>query len=126
MSGTNLFAVCTISRNSTALTFIGQNGSASGAKIQFAANCPAAHGETLYYATPSDSNRTESSTKTISIPAGNKTDTTTLYMWIDGNIRPTNVPSGGGYYSFNIFYRTYTGGAWSSWVTATTVTLHIT
>lgn len=118
-----LFFVCQISLDSTALTFVNQNGTSggSGTKIQFAATCPIAHGETLYYAEPSNSSR--GSETTVLIPTGSTSAYQTLYMWIDGNIRPSSA----GYYTINIMSRTYTGSTPSgNWVNATSISIRIT
>lgn len=119
----DLFLVCKISLNATALTFVNQNGTSggSGTKIQFAATCPIAHGETLYYATPSNSSR--QTPPTVAIPTGSESQFHTLYMWIDGNVRPSTA----GYYSINIMSRTYTGSTPSGdWVNASSLSIRIT
>lgn len=122
-SGTDLFVVCKLSLNATALTFVNQNGTSggSGAKIQFAATCPQAHGETLYYATPANSSRQTQTT--VVIPTGSESQFQTLYMWINGNVRPSSA----GYYSINIMSRTYTGSTPSGdWVNASSLSIRIT
>lgn len=119
----DLFLVCKISLNATALTFVNQNGTSggSGTKIQFAATCPIAHGETLYYATPANSSR--QTPTTVAIPTGSESQFQTLYMWIDGNVRPSTA----GYYSINIMSRTYTGSTPSGdWVNASSLSIRIT
>ena len=119
----DLFLVCKISLNATALTFVNQNGTSggSGTKIQFAATCPIAHRETLYYATPSNSSR--QTLTTVAIPSGSESQFQTLYMWIDGNLRPSTA----GYYSINIMSRTYTGSTPSGdWVNASSLSIRIT
>lgn len=120
----DLFLVCRISLSaSIALTFVDQNGTSggSGTKIQFAASCPIAHGETLYYASPANSSR--QSVTTALVPTGSSSSFQTLYMWIDGNIRPSST----GYYTINIMARTYSGSSPSGdWVNATSLSIRIT
>lgn len=119
-SSGQLFLVCQISLNSVPMTFVGESGGGSGTRVQFAASCPTAHGETLYYATPANYSRQTLST--VSIGTGSSSSYQQLCMWIDGNIRPTSK----GYYTINLMTRTYTGSSPSgTWVNATSLSIRL-